>query len=76
MVISYHHHGQKVLMGSKLSFQLRRGCRAGDVFVLLREGALRVDGRGEDGGYLKKKSRITVDKGSQRGLSTGPLTKM
>lgn len=51
MVISYHCHGEKVPMGSKLSFQLRTGCRAGDVFVLLQEGALRVDGRGEDGGY-------------------------
>lgn len=61
MVISYHRHGDKVPMGSKLSFQLRTGYRAGDVLVLLWEGALRVDGRGEDGGYLKKKSRRIVD---------------
>lgn len=76
MVISYHHHGEKAPMGSKLSFQLRTGCGARDVSVLLWEEALRVDGRGEDGGYLKKKSRSAVDKGSQRGLSISPLTKM
>lgn len=49
MVISYHCQGWKIPMSSKLSFQLRPGHRARDIFVLF--------GGGEDEGYSKGKKK-------------------